>query len=279
MQLTKKEIEEVAAIVSKAGYWGDGQSIFSHLGVVVNIPVSGNKASKIQQYLKVADHEASENIRQYFEVGDHKPNTAPWPNRGLKLFISHRDVEKAVLAKVAHQLNNFGIVSFLAHDAIEKGTVWREGLELGLNSMDALLAYCSEGFSQSDWTQQEVGYALGKKIPIVSVMAGDPPKGLLEQKQAIKANLSQDNGEWKLARGIYEQLRGDESVKIPLCEGLAREMKFSGSCDYCRSIAEELVEIDEMTHTARNDTLWALRVNDQTVDVRTDRDLMRLLGQ
>lgn len=52
--------------------------------------------------------------------------------------------------------------------------------------MDALLAYISDDFSSSSWTNQEVGFALGKNIPILPFAVGANPEGFISVMQAKK---------------------------------------------------------------------------------------------
>ena len=190
MPFTEHEIEQIQSIITQNPYRGDGVSFLRKLGLSQDVKASGSARIRTAEYLRQADELACERIREYFETGQQQSSNRLWPNRGLRLFVSHRDDQRGELAKVAKFLQHYGIVSFLAHDAISVGTIWRDELQLGLRTMEALLAYCSDGFADSDWTGQEVGYALGRDVPVVTVMAGAGPKGLLEQRQAIRARVN-----------------------------------------------------------------------------------------
>jgi hypothetical protein len=277
MALTAQQIAEIAAIVSGNGYWGDGINILNNLGLPKDARANGTVNRRTLGYLQQADDDASNAILRYFEVGPHRHADAPWPRRGLKLFISHRDDQKATLALLREALEYYGIASFLAHEAIEIGKVWRAELETGLRSMEALFAYCSAGFAASDWTGQEVGYAFGKNVPILAVMAGENLKGLLEQVQVAKAIVQDDATARKLAELIFDQLKRDARAKASLSEGLARELKFAGSFGHARFLAEQLVEIGELTDRAQSDIISALEVNIQTEDVKLNDEFMELV--
>lgn len=52
--------------------------------------------------------------------------------------------------------------------------------------MDAFIAVHTKGFSQSFWTQQEIGFALGRGVKIISFMMGEAPTGFISKRQALQ---------------------------------------------------------------------------------------------
>jgi hypothetical protein len=52
--------------------------------------------------------------------------------------------------------------------------------------MDILVALVTPGFHNSYWTNQEIGIAIGKEKPIISIKIGDNPKGFIAKYQAIQ---------------------------------------------------------------------------------------------
>lgn len=110
-----------------------------------------------------------------------------WKRNCLKLFISHRDTHKAEARRLADALEAYGISAFVAHDTIEPMTTWQHEIEKGLQTMEVMLAFVTDDFEKSVWTNQEVGYALGKGAPIIPVKFEhkDPP-GFIGSKQALK---------------------------------------------------------------------------------------------
>ena len=91
----------------------------------------------------------------------------------------------------------------MAHEDIEPSTEWQNEIEKALFSMDSLLALLSTGFSASVWTNQEVGVAFGRGVFILSVKAGEDPKGFVGKFQALRPKNSNMND---LASQIAEQL-------------------------------------------------------------------------
>ena len=53
--------------------------------------------------------------------------------------------------------------------------------------MEIMLAFVTDDFHESVWTNQEIGFALGRNIPIVSLkLQGQDPNGFIGKQQALK---------------------------------------------------------------------------------------------
>ena len=117
-------------------------------------------------------------------------DTLPIWKRGMvRLFISHRDEHKAKANELAQALEPYGISSFVAHDSIDPLTVWPAEIVKGLDTMEIMLAFVTDDFHHSGFANQEIGFALGGNIPIVSLklQKGDP-KGFIASQQALKCD-------------------------------------------------------------------------------------------
>ncbi len=51
--------------------------------------------------------------------------------------------------------------------------------------MDAFIAIHTAGFSKSIWTQQEIGFALGRGVKVISFKMGEDPTGFISKQQAL----------------------------------------------------------------------------------------------
>ena len=110
-----------------------------------------------------------------------------WQHGMVRLFISHRDEHKAVANELAEALESYGISSFVAHDSIEPMAIWQTEIQKGLESMEIMLAFVTDDFHDSVWTNQELGFALGRNIPIVPLkLQGQDPEGFIAKQQALK---------------------------------------------------------------------------------------------
>ena len=113
-----------------------------------------------------------------------------WRPKTIRAFISHSDAAKKYANQLAAELDIHGISSFVAHDAIEPDEDWQDEIELALQSMDVMLAFITDDFFESAWTNQEIGYALARKIPIISIKVGkQDPAGFIRNRQAIHGTI------------------------------------------------------------------------------------------
>jgi hypothetical protein len=87
-----------------------------------------------------------------------------WPDGRFRLFLSHVAAYKVSVSTLKSQLGLRGVAAFVAHEDIEPSLEWRDEIELGLRSMHALVALITPEFHASPWTDQEIGWALGRGV-------------------------------------------------------------------------------------------------------------------
>lgn len=124
-------------------------------------------------------------------VGPDAAPLAPVPPRNwrdtenVRLFISHISKNKDKAVRLKDCLAPHGIAGFVAHEDIEPTLEWQSEVERALNSMDALIAILTPNFSKSVWTQQEIGFALGRRVKVISFKMGEDPTGFISKQQAL----------------------------------------------------------------------------------------------
>ncbi len=93
-----------------------------------------------------------------------------WPDdMKFRQFISHIAEQKDKAMRLRACLETYGISGFVAHEDIHPTAEWQTEIERALNVMDAFLAIHTKGFSNSYWTQQEIGYAVARGVKIISL--------------------------------------------------------------------------------------------------------------
>jgi len=113
-----------------------------------------------------------------------------WTPNQIRMFISHRDRHKADAKVLGEGLSQFGISSFVAHDSIQAMSTWKHEIMKALQTMDAFLCYITSDFHESEWTNQEIGYALARGVPIYLYSTDrTDPKGFKFDTQAIKSGF------------------------------------------------------------------------------------------
>ncbi len=178
---------------------------------------------------------------------------AIWGPGHIRLFISHRDVHKVAAKDLAIALSGYGISAFVAHDTIEPMTTWQSEILKGLETMEVLLAFITDDFHDSTWVNQEIGFALGRNVPIIPLKLQKlDPQGFFGDLQALK---------WKLedvaasAPKIYDVLAEKLGNKGRLQDGLIAafvqspdfdqtKVRFDRLNAVCKSLSEE--EVDQI---------------------------------
>jgi nucleoside 2-deoxyribosyltransferase len=132
-----------------------------------------------------------------------------WEPQKIRLFISHRDAKKREAKALAESLSSFGISSFVAHDAIEANSSFKEEIIKALRSMDCFLSFITEDYYKSVWTNQEIGFALARNIPFFQYSYDrKDPEGFKSELQAIK------KGEQDLLRLLKKEFSSHPAFKM-----------------------------------------------------------------
>lgn len=155
-----------------------------------------------------------------------------WPNGRFRLFLSHVSQHKTEVSNLKLQLAARGITGFVAHEDIEPSLEWLPEIELGLCTMHALAALVTPDFQSSKWTNQEIGWALGRGILVVPVRLGADPYGFAGKYQGVTGNLEQSA---ELAESIVQALLSNPQTRSKMRIGIVTA--FSGSNSYKQAIA------------------------------------------
>jgi TIR domain len=111
-----------------------------------------------------------------------------WEDDSFRIFLSHKSEVKRETAALKTRLQQFGASAFVAHEDIHPTKEWQDEIENALATMDAFVALMTDQFHDSDWTDQEVGYALARGVPIIAVRLGRNPYGFLGKFQGLSSD-------------------------------------------------------------------------------------------
>lgn len=132
----------------------------------------------------------------------------------FRLFISHISRHKVFAMKLRKALAHHAISGFVAHMDIHPTLEWQNEIERALHTMDAFLAMHTPGFSKSEWTQQEIGFALGRGAKVISFEMGELPTGFLAKRQAVKweSRMATDIAQ-EISRALAQDVRTKDKLK------------------------------------------------------------------
>jgi len=137
----------------------------------------------------------------------------------------------------------YNVSCFVAHNDIEPTTAWQDEIEKALHTMDALVALLTPDFHASNWTDQEVGFAMGRGVLIVSLRHGQDPYGFIGKFQgyAFGGKTVQ-----KIAKDLVEILAKHDTTSIRMAQVLAGCLEQSGSWESTRRTMKLLEQCSRM---------------------------------
>lgn len=149
-------------------------------------------------------------------IVEERPTGLPKNWRGtdkFRLFISHISKDKDKAMRLREALAPYKISGFVAHEDIHPTALWEQEIERALHAMDAMVAVHTLGFSKSFWTQQEVGFALGRGVKVISFKMGEDPTGFISKRQALpRRNRTAEQIAEEIDRLLTEDSRTTERL-------------------------------------------------------------------
>lgn len=148
------------------------------------------------------------------------PRTEPafWRSSYFRLFISHLARHRRFAADLQDRLLSFGVSSFVAHNDIEPTREWQDEIVTALATCDGMLAPLHPGFHESKWTDQEIGYAMGRQVLIVTARLGTDPYGFIGKFQSMNGN---GKNAVALAEELFDILREHAMTRARIAQAVA----------------------------------------------------------
>jgi nucleoside 2-deoxyribosyltransferase len=191
----------------------------------------GDKYAYVLEMCKTAPDEALIELSQhvgYILEEVPKPGIDPpfWRKRMFRLFISHLSSEKIFAAELQESLLDYGISGFVAHNDIEPTLEWQTQIETALATADSLVALLHPAFHKSNWTDQEIGFAMGRGLPVFAVRFGQDPYGFIGRFQGFAGSGKTAD---TLAKELFDSYRKNKQTQKRMAEVLMNLFEDSGS--------------------------------------------------
>lgn len=167
------------------------------------------------------------------------PLTSMWNPGEFRLFISHVHIHKKVATAIKTELREYGIDAFVAHEDIEPHHEWQLTIEAALRTMDALVALITPEFHESKWTDQEIGWALGRQVPVFMVRCGADPYGFVAKRQALQ-EFQRKGAE--IASDLLDVLTQEQTIGLKVVEALTATMEKSKSYRQLNDVMKRISE-------------------------------------
>ncbi len=187
----------------------------------------------------------------YFKIGQK-----------MKIFVSHHHEYKEKAGKIKSYLEReYGLSVFLAHEDIEPTADWEKVIIRELESCDVFIALLTEMFKLSDWTSQEVGFVLGRKIYIIPVKISQDPYGFISRIQAFKID---DQNLYESCKKIAQLISLRDDLKEDFLNSLISVFKDSDCFDRAKVTIDLLLDYkDEYSLLQMNEIISIASENPQ----------------
>jgi hypothetical protein len=176
-----------------------------------------------------------------------------WPADGYRVFLSHKATAKTGVVALAERLADLGVSCFVAHKDIRPTRAWQDEIEIALQSMEAFVAFMTEDFHDSAWTDQEVGFALARAVPIVALKRGLDPYGFIGRFQAL--SCGEDEAPVRIVKLLVQRPR--------MLNCYIEAVRGCRSWNHGNTLAEVLPAIDKLARRQIQALLGAFVENEE----------------
>lgn len=183
-----------------------------------------------------------------------------WKPGYIRLFISHSAIHKAFISEVADELAIVGIHGFVAHETMAVSRPWQLQIEHALRSMQAFVAIVHPEFKDSAWCHEEVGWALGRRVPHFAVRMGSDPIAFLGHDQWPSGQALAAS---ELAALIAAWVFGPANLGEATIDALLDELATARNYYDAEAAAKRLVALGDLPATAWGRLGEVFYANDQ----------------
>lgn len=176
-------------------------------------------------------------LHEYCLGADAAPITrtsdAPWGPLPVYVFLSHIHPHRAFVGEVKRLLARWGVDAFVAHDDIDASQSWRDVIKAALATCHVFVACLHDGFHQSQWCDQEVGWALARNIPILPVRLG------AERHDGFLADFQDQpwtDSAWVMAERVFDVVVADQRTHPQGVRAVVEAFVNSWSFDMTRKL-------------------------------------------
>jgi hypothetical protein len=248
--------------------WGHYDLIFNEFGIPNDRQGWGGNEDDYALYtLRSATDQHLTEMAVHYALGfiQAKSTVEPkcWAPGYSRLFISHLAKHREEAGRLQESLREFGISSFVAHNDIEPTLEWQAEIERALATCDAMVALLREGFHASKWTDQEIGYVMGRDRQVIAVRLGEDPYGFIGRFQGISGS-----GLTAAALGleIFNILKKHDKTKDRVASGLVESFVTANSFAQARSRTTLLARAEYWDKMLSKRCLTGLETNRQIKD-------------
>ncbi|OLO52500.1 hypothetical protein BKH30_06355 [Actinomyces oris] len=188
----------------------------------------------------------------------------------LKVFLSYNETKmgEQTAAGLKTALSAAHIDAIMARHSITPGAKWEPTIRNYLEESSALICVATSGYSTRPWCQQEVGWALGRHVPILWIQyePNEKPCGFLASQQALMPDNADSHSE--VATSVATWLANNSNTRDDMAETLLNALENVETYDESRHVAKLLAKLNWLTTDEWSRIEKAAANNDQVRDAR-----------
>ena len=253
--------------------WPELDLILSQHQMPTSNDAGDGKYAYVIEMIRNSGDENLSDLHSYLvgDADDSPTDDQTWGQGQLKLFVSHLAVHQDFIGQVSYHLSFDGVSAFVAHTSIEPSQEWESVIVTALRSCDAMVIFLHKGFHESNWCDQEVGFALARRIPVLAIAMGAMPYGFMSKFQAMKAVRTPAP---KIALQITDWLVSTPTAQESMTNGLVTAFEHSASYDRTRRLIGLLQKMPRFTPAQLDRLDEASKSNNQVSDANLGRVLV-----
>ena len=147
-----------------------------------------------------------------------RPTQRPGSKSAFRLFIIHLGRCKESAIRLRDALADRDVAGHVAHARFQRTPKWQENTLDRLRASDGVVALLHKGFYESEWTEQEVGAALGRGLLVIPITFGEAPRGFMSQCETLQGKGQSYD---KLADAVVRILKGHPLTRSKMAAALA----------------------------------------------------------
>lgn len=256
-------IKECATLLGKSDF-SEIDLVLYQYGLSTAHEWSGDARSYVMAMLGEESDDALTALNSYLtrESDRSSPGESPFRANRLRLFMSHLATQREFVGHVGAALQLFGVESFVAHDAIEPSLEWQAVIEAALTDCDAMVLFLHPGIITSPWCDQEVGWAFGRRRPILPLKFESDPYGFMGK---LQAQHCAGKSAVQVSNAIAQWLVKTSTLHTAMATSLSWDFAILPSWDFTRRLAPLLRAIPNFAEDQLGLLEEAARIN---IDVR-----------
>ena len=182
-----------------------------------------------------------------------------WHNSPIHVFFSYTYDKHQLVEEIKVKLSRHGFSCFMAEIDIPTSERWEERIKKALMSSHVVVAFLTGEYHKSLWTDQELGFAVARNIPIIPINLGQKPYGFISQFQELKCDTA------KIADKLISCINSLEVGEIEDLNsyGAVYSLVHASSFKEANEAATRLYQCLKLTMEQVNDILDAYNSNSQ----------------